>query len=64
VLRAKPAWVDDSWLRGQSLQALENSGLTPYGSTIALGLVVVWATLLIPLCLNRGSRHGRFPLHP
>jgi hypothetical protein len=36
------------------LQTLDSvGGLTAYGSFIALGLVVVWAALLIPLCLNR-----------
>jgi hypothetical protein len=36
------------------LETLDSSGgLTAYGSFIALGLVVVWAALLIPLCLNR-----------
>jgi F0F1-type ATP synthase membrane subunit b/b' len=34
------------------MQGLENAsgGLTDYGSFIALGLVAVWAVLLIPLC--------------
>lgn len=36
------------------MQPLENSaGLTAYGSLIALGLVVVWAVLLIPLSRGR-----------
>jgi hypothetical protein len=36
------------------LQTPENpDGLMAYGSFIALGLVVVWAALLVPLCLTR-----------
>jgi hypothetical protein len=36
------------------VQPLENSGgLTAYGSLIALGLIVVWAVLLIPLSRGR-----------
>jgi F0F1-type ATP synthase membrane subunit b/b' len=37
------------------MQGLENTGggLTDYGSFIALGLVVVWAALLIPLCRSK-----------
>ena len=42
------------------MQTLDSAGgLTAYGSIIALGLVVVWAALLVPLCLNR-LRTGAF----
>jgi len=38
----------------RQVQSLDNSGgLTAYGSFIALGLVVVWAVLLIPLSRGR-----------
>jgi hypothetical protein len=36
------------------MQAFESTGgLTDYGAAIALALVVVWATLLIPLCRSK-----------